>query len=261
MKLSNIGENVTEDFYDELTTSFMYEVSKQVFGDIERDLSESDSLIDQALSGAVSTLRFGVSMAVTVAVTEYAISKTIVATSAVLMYLKTTHAVKRTKNIIAGAFGAIPLVGSGASKIIQAVGGFATSDRETIAKIANDNANNIMSITGQERQNQIMIKQGQYKDFNEKLRGVASNKYNKDNKSALLYTRKTIQGTWTKKDKKLYEKATGQNLRELGVSWNNTFVERLNAFQEFAKDAEGKLYNLAQTNVNMLNAHGVKRLG
>ena len=85
---------------------------------------------------------------------------------------------------------------------------------------------------------------------------------NADNqiKAVELMTMKTKTGTWTKsaEDRRLYERATGHKLKA-GVSWSK-LSEKLNSFQEFAKNAENEVISKAQVEFDTWVASGLKKV-
>ncbi|RXK01512.1 hypothetical protein CRV02_08360 [Arcobacter sp. CECT 8989] len=259
-KVTGIVSNSGEDFVDELSTSLTYNYANQVFSPIVKDLNESDSLIDQALGGAVSTLQFGIMNLVIISVTEYAITKTTLVGGAVLVFLKSTNVAKKVRGIVSGALGSVPFVGRGLGKVVESTGSFISKDRELIAKMAMDNSNNISSTIAQERQTQAYIKSQKYRKRDKTVDQAISIRGQSRSKNMDLYIQNFKTGSWRKipYHKKLYEDCTGQKFGENGLSWNVDFVERLNSYKEFAVSSEGVIFSQAKATVDLLNATGAK---
>lgn len=69
-----------------------------------------------------------------------------------------------------------------------------------------------------------------------------------------LYLHKTKTSSWknTNADKKLFEKVTGQLIADSGTSWSD-MVETINNYSEFAKDVEGRIFNLTEAILKIVN--------
>ena len=259
-KVTGVVSNSGEDFVDELSSSIIFKHSQQIFAPTVKKLNESDDLVDQALGGAITTLQFGIQNMVLIAVTEYVISKTALTAGAVYTFLKATNIASKTKRILSNALGAIPLVGRGLGGVVKATTGFVTKDRELIAKGALDVNNNVSSNIVHERNNQIAIKKSQYSREDSTITNATRIRNKSRDSKLAIFTHKTQTGTWTKKDKSIYENATGQDLASLGVTFNSAYVEKLNSFNAFAKDTEGKILSKAQVELDHLTTLGMSRL-
>lgn len=253
-KVTGIVNNSGEDFVDELCSSITYKYANQIFSPTVKKLNESDSLVDNALGGAVSTLQFGMMNMVIQSVTEYAITKVSFVGGAIFVFLKTTNVAKKVKGLISGGLGAIPFVGKGLGKMVDSVGSFVAKDRELISKMAMDTSNNMTTVISQERQNQIMVKQSKYQKIDRTLQNAVNMRGQGRAKQFQYFAHKTKTGTWNKTayNKKLYEECTGQKFGENGLLWNADFIKRLNSFSEFATTAEGKILNQTKATVDLI---------
>lgn len=253
-KITGIVSNSGEDFVDELCSSLTYGYANQIFSPTVKKLSESDSLVENALGGAVQTLQFGIMNMVIISVTEYAMSKVAFVGGAIFIFLKSTNVAKKVKGIVSGALGSIPFVGSGLGKVADSVGSFVTKDRELIAKMTMDTSNNMTTVISRERQNQIMMKQSKYQKVDKTIDNAISLRGQGRVKQFQYFAHKTKTGTWAKTNynKKLYEDCTGQKFGENGLAWNIDFVKKLNDFQEFAITSEGKIISQSKAMVDII---------
>jgi hypothetical protein len=258
--VTGVASNSGEDFVDELSSAIIFKHSAQIFGPIVKELNESDSLVDNALGGAITTLQFGIQNLVLISVTQYVISKTALVAGAVYTFLKVTNVAGKVRGIVANSLGAIPFVGRGLSGVVNVTSGFISKDRQLIAKAGLDTNSELTSAIGRERQTQTMMMQSQYRKHDNALDRATSIRNKSRDSKLSIFTHKTQTGTWTKKDKSIYENATGQDLASLGVTFNSAYVEKLNSFNAFAKDVEGKILNNAQVQLDHLTTLGYSRI-
>lgn len=259
--VAGIVSNSGEDFVDELSTSIVYKYTNEIFAPTLKKLNESDSLVDEALAGAISTLQFGIMNMVIISVTEYAIGKASLVAGTLFIFLKTTNAARKAKELVAGALGSIPFVGKGLGNVARATGSFIAKDRELIAKMTMDTSNNMSTVISQERRNQIMIKQSKYKKVDSTVQNAISMRGDGRNSRMGYYVHKFQTGTWkkTKLDMKHYEEVTGQqNGKEF--RWSSEFVQKLNSYTDIARDAKGEVVNKSQIQLDWINAQGGKVL-
>lgn len=257
-RVTGIVSSSGEDFIDELSSTLTYQYANQIFAPTVNKLGQSDSVVDNALSGALTTLQYGIMNLVIMSVTEYAITKTSLVAGSIFVYLKATNVAKKTKGVIAGALGSIPFVGRGLGNIVMSVGSFVTKDRELVAKMAMDSSNNLTTVISQERQNQILIKNQKYKKIDTTVDRAVNIRGHSRTKNMDLYMHNFKTGSWkkTQKHKKLYEDCTGQKMGENGLTWNANFVQKLNSYSEFAISSEGQIFSNAKATLDLLNVAG-----
>ncbi|RXJ82647.1 hypothetical protein [Arcobacter sp. F2176] len=261
-KVSQIAGSTSEDFIDEAVSGYTYWYTKQAFEPLLNKISggKEDSILREALEGAINTLQFGIMNAVMITVTEYAFSKLALTATATIAFLKATYIAQKARKLITGALGAVPFVGKGLGNVVSATGSFLSSDRQQIATMANNTSNNLTTVVSQERQNQIMIRGYQHKSADNNTSNAIRLKQNGDNKYITIFTHKTMTGTWlnTTEDKRIYEKATNTTVKSSGTATWSVLYSKLNQFSEFAKTAEGVIMNNTMASVKMLEAQGAK---
>lgn len=131
-----------------------------------------------------------------------------------------------------------------------------------MAQMANDSANNITSVIGQERQNQIQMQSSQRKQMIDTL-GLSSNKKNlRDTKKLEAYHYKMKSGTWanTVQDKNLFYSCVPKEYIKEGFNFNSTFVSKLNQFREYAISTEGEITNYAQVHLDSLTSNNITQV-
>lgn len=261
----SIAINTAEDGIDELTTCIVYKYANETLKPLENQLNEkADDCQYEALQSALSTFKFGVMNAVIIVVTEYVLTKLIVGAGLIFAYLKSGRILSKAKDFISRKFqtkskGAA--VGNMISNVVNVATG-AQDERIAISKMANDNLNNLMTIVTTERGNVSNYKFYQRKQFNDLLNlGTTKGRKSFDRANS-TFQYKMQTGTWlnTVDDKRIFEKATGVEVKLSGNSTWSALVEKLNSFAPFAKDVEGKIINLAQVQLNELTARNIKRL-
>jgi hypothetical protein len=261
-KVTQLASMSSEDFIDEAVSGFTYFYARQAFEPILNKIgdNEEDSILKEALSGAITTLQFGIMNAVIISVTEYAFAKLATGATITIAFLKSTYIAQKAKNIVAGVLGAIPFVGKGAGEAVRATGSFLGSDRQTIAEMANSTSNNMASLVGQERQNQIMIRSAQQKYANNTTNNAVKLKTSGDNKYLTIFTHKTMTGTWlnTQEDKRIYEKATNTKVQQSGTATWSVLHEKLNKFSSFATTAQGEIMNEVKATLKLIEKAGAK---
>lgn len=262
-KITGIVSNSGEDFVDELSSSIVYKQSEQLFAPIVKKLEDEGGVVNEALAGAVNTLRFGIMNYVIITVSEYALTKATLVSGAIFTYLKATNVAKRTKDLLSSAVSVIPFVGKAGEKAVNATVGFITKDRELIAKMGMDTSNNISTVISQERQTQVMIKQSQFKREDNTMNQAVSIRNKSRDSNISYFTHKTMTGTWnyTQANKKLYELATGQDFsKTIGLNWTQKFVDQLNSYSEFAKTSSGEIVNLSKATIDLINTIGYQKV-
>jgi hypothetical protein len=126
--------------------------------------------------------------------------------------------------------------------------------------MANSTSNNMASLVGQERQNQIMIRSAQQKYANNTTNNAVKLKTSGDNKYLTIFTHKTMTGTWlnTQEDKRIYEKATNTKVQQSGTATWSVLHEKLNKFSSFATTAQGEIMNEVKATLKLIEKAGAK---
>lgn len=261
-KVSQIASNTSEDFIDEAVSGYTYLYTKQAFEPLLNKIADGDenSVLREALEGAVMTLQFGIMNAVIITVTEYAFAKLATTAALTIAFLKGTYIAQKVRSIVAGVLGMVPFVGRGAGEAVKATAGFLSADRQIIAQMGNSTSNNMATLVSQERQNQIMIRKAQHNYADHVTANAVKLKANGDNKYLTIFTHKTMTGTWmnTVEDKRIYEKATNTKVAQSGTATWSVLSEKLNKFSNFARTAEGAILNEVTATLKLLEKAGAK---
>ncbi len=262
-KIGQIGENTLDDISDELVTGVTYKYANRLFDPLINSLkSKEESIFNEALQSGLNTLKFGITNAVIVSVSQYASTKLIQTSTLIFTYVKAGTLVKSLGKIKNNTVRKVGRVGG---KLLKGVlGGILGTQEERLAlsKMANDNVNNLASIVSQERQNQILMQGAKYKHLDNQFTNVYNAKKNDFNKKMNLFTAKFKTGSWNlnSDDKKLYEDCTGYKFSQQSEIWNKNFLDKLNSMSEFAKDVDGKIYNAVQVHLDYIATHGFQRV-
>ena len=239
--LAMVGENSTEDLFDEAVSCFVNDSIGSAFGrkSIDEDCGS------EAITSALTTLEFGIKMYVIQWLTRNFYVRFVKLAGALFTYNVGGSMLNKLKTKVAGK----GLVGKSVGKLL----GMATASKEKRSELA------LTLVSEHERS----INQGmnQYQQNRKHLTStILHQKKENDSKGIELFRVKTRTGTWTKssKDRKVYEKATGYKLKP-GESWSKLSAS-LNNFQEYAISLEDEVINKAQVEFNTLLAMQVEKL-
>lgn len=261
--LNNVLSSSGEDFFDELISLAVYKEGNGVMKDIKSKLDlKDDSVLDEAISGALTTLQYGLMNVVIITVTEYAMTKTVVVLSSIFAYIKGRRIIRAVVDAgtnIVSKVGPIGWVAGNSLKSVSNV--LVANQNETLAmaNMANSSSNNIVSAIGRERQNQILIKGQKLK----RVDNTKSNMYSVRNKSRQkgmdMFIHKFETGTWknTAKDKKLYFDCTGQDTKI--VPFNMDFVTKINSYSSILETAKGEIYTNTKATLDLLIQLGANK--
>ncbi len=238
------------------------------FGDGAKDKKSSELVekaLDEALEGAGQTLKFSIMNAVVFTVTEYLLVKVVAGSASIFTYIKTARVINTVKRKVVNSFGSIPFVGRFAGEALTATTALAIgnqNERLAMAKMANSNMNSLTTAIGQERQTKTLQVSSQRNQVMQTLGLNTNSKGLKDTKKLEAYYHKMKTGTWTKStiDKNLFLNVVPREYIGITFSWNSNFVTKLNSFTEYAKSTEGKLTNIAQTNLDLMTAHYLSKV-
>lgn len=261
--ISGVLSSSGEDFIDELTSLIVFKEGNSIFGDIKKKLDlKEDSVLDEAIDGALSTLQYGMMNMVIVLVTEYALTKSVVVLSSIFAFIKGRRIIRNITTGVTSIVSKLGPVGWGAGKAIESVTNVLVANQtETlaIANMANSSSNNIISAVGQERQNQIMIKGQKLKRIDNTKKSMYSVRNKSREKNMDLYVHKFETGTWKKtpKDKKLYFDNTGQDSKL--IVFNTDYVKKLNSYSKYYETAQGDIYNETKATFELMTQLGVSR--
>lgn len=261
--ISDIVGNAGEDFLDELASSITYREGTKFFKAIKDKLGldPDNSVVDEALEGALTTLQYGLMNVVIVTVTEYALTKSVAVFGALVLFIKGRSIVQKTKNTAQSLFQKVGKMGGMPFRALQgAMGAIVGSQEQTlaIAKMGNDTANNIVSTVAKERQNQIMLQGNKLNRIDNAKKNIYSVRNNSRIKNMDLFMHKFNTATWknTLKDKKLYYDCTGQD--DKVIPFNSDLVDKLNSYANIVTTASGQIFSNAKATLDLLTQMGAR---
>ena len=243
--LGNVFTNSLEDSIDDLVSTFLFSEQKKINDALinnNSDLSLLDELKNNFIRSSLMCLTVWAYMHF-MRILEFIITKltllwTYIASGKMLKKITSL----KTKNI----------KGKKAINILKTIlGADKTLERIEVAKLANSNIDSIQKEMQNIKNNKMQIEN--------KMISIGATSAQLKNVSSVedlnLYQYKTKTSTWqdTAKDKKLFEKITGEKISSSsGLTWSN-LVEQLNKYSDFAKDTEDNVYNLTQAILRLIS--------
>lgn len=252
-KIVDIGKNAVEDGVEDFISSFLFRRMQLLTKPFLKDF-EGDDEFNQAMQSFIMTLSMGLQMYAYSLIMNFVFER-----SAKLVGTMWTYIVAgELKKKLSDKLKASKFKGNKAFKTLSLVmGSDRTSERISVAGLIQNNVNSF--------DNHKFHFQNQHQAHENRLdnmsRSASSLKNANENSFLTRFTHKTITGTWknTTTDKRLYEKATGAKLSEVGDgSWTNLYVE-LNKYNEFAKTEADEVMNLATALKMVLSKSGIAR--
>jgi hypothetical protein len=261
-----IAEATTEDFIDEGVSNLVYGIANtywdtglQKSTDSKKTFKElGQEAFNEAIEGAEQTLRFSIMNAVIMTVSTYAIDKLVLTGGSFYLWIKKRTLLKNLSGKIKdkqyfGRTGSAKI-----SKVLDVLSGQKDEDLKMVG-MANDSANNIVTSISQERQTTTMQLSQQRNQLLKTLGLSQNSKGLNDKKKLEAYNLKMKTGTWAIADKKLfYDCVPKQYLN--GLQFNQSFLDKLNSYSEYAKTTENKLVNLAQTHLDLMTASNLSKV-
>lgn len=252
-KLLDIGKNAIEDGAEDFISSFLFRRMQALTKPFLKDF-EGDSEFDQAMQSFIMTLSMGLQMYAYTMIMNFFFERGIKITASLWTYIVAGAMKKRILDKLKNSnFKGKKLLRT----VSMVLGADRTSDRIAVAGLIQNNVNSFdkhkFHFQNQHQKNE---------DRMDRMASSATNLKNSSEQSFLTrFTHKTLTGTWknTTTDKRLYEKATGNKLSEIGEgSWSNLYVE-LNKYNEFAITVDGEVMNLATALKMILSKSGIVR--
>ena len=245
---SQIVDNTYEDFTDELSSSFIYSYSKQVFDPIKSKINTGSENLDEAIESAISTFEAGVRIQAMIIAQKFLYEKIIKLGEVYFSYIVAGSLVQGAKSKLKRALekAKTKSLRGRALKGFLSMFDFSKSDRVSQAQLANDMFREHNQTFLQEKTNHIKHKQN--------LINQAFQTENiQTNKKMQLYMHKSRTGTWknTTNDKKLYESIVGK--LQTGVTWSKLY-KQLNQFSEYTLTAEKEIVNFSRVLLDNLTA-------
>jgi hypothetical protein len=262
--IGNVAEATIEDLVDEGSSNLVYGLANNYWQDgFTSNPSETlDKQFirawDYAIEGAEQTMKFSIINGSIAIVSKYVIDKLILSGGLFFLWVKKRTLLIKLNDKIKNKqyFGK---AGSAkVSKVLDLLSGQKDEDLKLVG-MANDSANTISSAISVERQTMTMQVSQQRKQLMTSLGLAQGSKGLNDKKKLVAYNLKMKTGTWSIADKKLfYDCVPKQYLA--GLAFNQTFIEKLNSYTEYAKSTEDKLVNLAQTHLDLMTASGLSKV-
>ncbi len=252
-KLADIGKNAVEDGVEDFISSFLFRRMQSLTKPFLKDF-EGDSEFDQAMQSFIMTLSIGLQMYAYSLIMNFFFERGIKLTATMWTYIVAGTMKKRILDKLKKS----NFKGKKLMKVASVVlGADRTSDRIAVAGLIQNNVNSFDNHKFH-YQNQHQAHENRL----DKMSASASSLKNANENSFLTrFTHKTLTGTWknTTIDKRLYEKATGVKLSEVGEgSWSNLYSE-LNKYNEFSVTVDGEVMNLATALKMALSKSGIVR--
>ena len=243
--------NAFEDTADDFVSSYLFTEMKKITTPLLK-VGDDLSLKDEAINNFITQLSYGLTITAYTRIMTY-IEKMAERSAIIWGYIVTGKLKKKiselkTKNI----------KGKKALNILGAViGTDKTAERIEVAKIINQNLNTIDRQIQYDKTNKLSLENKMISlgSTTSQIKGVSSQE------NFNLYLHKTKTSSWknTNLDKRLFEKVTGQNFgTTAGSSWGD-MVDTLNNYSEFAKNAEGQVFNLTEAILKILNRTNIAK--
>ena len=252
-KLADIGKNAVEDGVEDFISSFLFRRMQSLTKPFLKDF-EGDSEFDQAMQSFIMTLSIGLQMYAYSLIMNFLFERGSKLAVAFWTYIVAGEMKRKLVNKLKSS----KFKGGKALKVLSLVAGTdRTSDRIAVAGLIQNNVNSF--------DNHKFHFQNQHQKNEERMdrmsASASSLKNANENSFLTRFTHKTLTGTWknTTTDKRLYEKATGVKLSEVGEgSWSNLYSE-LNKYNEFSITVDGEVMNLATALKMVLSKSGIVR--
>lgn len=252
-KLVDIGKNAVEDGVEDFISSFLFRRMQLLTKPFLKDF-EGDSEFDQAMQSFIMTLSIGLQMYAYSLIMNFFFERGIKLTASMWTYIVAGAMKKRILDKLEKSkFKGKKLLRT----VSMVLGADRTSDRIAVAGLIQNNVNSF--------DNHKFHFQNQHQKNEERMdrMSVSASSLKNANENSFLtrFTHKTLTGTWknTNTDKRLYEKATGVKLSEVGEgSWSNLYSE-LNKYNEFSVTVDGEVMNLATALKMVLSKSGIVR--
>lgn len=259
----SVFANGGEDFVDELASAIVYEEGDKYFKEVKEKLGlGGNTIVDEALESALSTIKFGLMNVVIVTVTEYAIVKTGAVLAGIFGYIKARRIIKQSVE----AFTKLPIIkntpiGYAGGQVAKKASDILLANQAenlALAKMVNSSSNNIVSSIGKERQNQIMLQGQKIKRVESAKQNIYSTRNTSRTKNMDLFLHKFDTATWkdTAKDKKLYFDITGQD--DKVVPFNAEFLKKINSYANVVTTAKGEIFNNAKATLDLITQMGAR---
>lgn len=252
-KLVDIGKNAVEDGVEDFISSFLFRRMQALTKPFLKDF-DSDSEFDQAMQSFIMTLSMGLQMYAYTMIMNFLFERGVKLSGALWTYIVAGAMKKRILDKLKNS----KFKGGKLLKTVSMVlGADRTSERIQVAGLIQNNVNSF-----DKHKFHFQNQQQKTEDRLYQMSSSATNLKNSSEQSFLTrFTHKTLTGTWknTNTDKRLYEKATGIKLSEIGEgSWSNLYAE-LNKYNEFAITVDGEVMNLATALKMILSKSGIVR--
>lgn len=242
--LKTVFTNSLEDTTDDFISNYLF-MNMRNFTQPILKTGDDLTLKDEAINNFITQLSFGATLWAYTVIMAY-ITKVATRTGIMWGYIVSGKLKKKiqelkTKNI----------KGKKALNFLGAViGSDKTLERIEVMKLADSNLRQIDTQIQNEKNNRMAIENKivSLGVTSTQLKGVSSQE------NFNLYLHKTKTSTWknTNSDKKLFEKVTGQLIADSGTSWSD-MVDTINNYSEFAKDVEGRIFNLTEAILKIVN--------
>lgn len=250
-KITDITKTAVEDGVEDYISAVLYGRMRE-FTKPFLNQFDSESEFDEAMQSFINTLSMGLTLYAYNILMTYFFERGVKITVAMWTYIVAGSFKKRVIEKLKSKNLKGKRLLNTASMIL---GSDRTAQRIEVVKMAQENVKSFDThkFHYQNQHSKIDNKIDTFSLSASSLKSTAENSY------LTRFTHKTMTGTWenTNLDKKLYQKATGITLAETGAgSWSSLY-EKLNKFNEFAKDVDGEITNLATSMQMILSKNGL----
>lgn len=249
--LTNVFTNSVEDSTDDLISTFMFSEQRKITDGLINHKGEL-SLLEEFKNNLVTQTMMGLTLWAYFHIMQI-IEKFIVRSAIEWGYIVSGKLKKKinelkTKNI----------KGKKALHVLGAViGSDKTRERIEIVKLANSNMNRIDTDIQNNKSNKLAVEQKMLSigATSAQIKGVSS----QEDFNLYLYKLKSSSWKKTATDRKLFEKITGEKISTFSATSWGDLVDKLNQLSEFATDSEGKIYNLTEAILKVVNRANIAK--
>lgn len=254
--LPSVFTNSLEDSTDDLISTYLFSEQRKITDALinhKGDLSLLEEFKNNVITQTIMGLTLYAYMFVMMLIEKY-----IVRSGLEWLYITSGKLSKSIQNLKMKNLKAKNIKGKKAIAVLGAiVGSDKTRERIEIVKIANSNMDRIDKELQNSKTNKLAVEQKMLSigATSAQIKGVSSKEdFN-------LYLHKLKSSTWQKTatDRKLFEKITGEKISTVSATSWGDLVDKLNQLSEFATDSEGKIYNLTEAILKVVNRANIAK--
>lgn len=249
--LPSVFTNSLEDSTDDLISTYLFSEQRKITDALINHKGEL-SLLEEFKNNLVTQTIMGLTLYAYMFIMSI-IEKYIVRSAIEWGYIVSGKLAKKIQNLktknIKGKKG-LALLGA-------IVGSDKTRERIEVVKIANSNMNRIDIELQNSKTNKLAVEQKMLSigATSAQIKGVSS----QEDFNLYLYKLKSSSWKKTATDRKLFEKITGEKISTVSATSWGDLVDKLNQLSEFATDSEGKIFNLTEAILKVVNRANIAK--